>query len=262
MEMKIGTLIVGALVALAPCLVGSAAAAEPSLAGSWLTDVVVIAKQMQAELKEALASGDIEDFDEDGAVARAYRNRVANNPRSVSNASSSSGGASSGGARSRNGGNTGTVGGGGNTGGFSGGGARSSGGGGGGGRRGGNNFLPASQEEKRGVTASPKKSEEPEDSELSGPAITLELKASKDKLTGNVIEILPDDLSDEKLKVEEGTISGKTFKFVTYIKRNGAQFPIRWEGQLVSEKTLKVTRKNASGKVVDAVGEITLTRAK
>jgi hypothetical protein len=90
----------------------------------------------------------------------------------------------------------------------------------------------------------------------------MELKVSKNKITGNITEISPDDLTDDKVKIEEGEITGNTFKLLTYRKANGLQFPIRWTGTILSDKSLKVTRKNSSGKVLDQVEEVPLTRVK
>jgi hypothetical protein len=263
--MKTRGSILWAALALAPCLaVGTASAADPSLAGNWVTDAVIVARQMQAQLKEALKQGDLEFLEEleeeDSVMARAYRNQVAANPQLSPinrNTADRSGGGAIGGGGPRSGGGARTGGGGTGGGGF------------GGGTRGGrgNNFLPAGRQEKQekkasATTSKTSKTEADVPKELSGPAITMELKVSKNKVTGNITEILADDLSDQKLKIEDGTIEGAKFKFVTYKKAGGIELPIYWTGEIASEKTIYLTRKLTSGKSLDEVEKVTFTRIK
>lgn len=276
--MKAKVLGLWVLLALAPGFaIWEARAADAGFAGSWITDSVLIAKQMQVRLKEALKNGEEIDPFDDSPLGRAYRNQV-NTNRGASSTTSSGIGRSSPTTSGRVGGSTGGFGGGGSTGGFGGGGGGGGfgGGGGGGGFGGGgrggrgNNFLPAGAPQAQSGKTTPAQSkdadadagDEEEEQGFTVPAITMELKVSKTKLTGDIVEISPDDLTEQKLKAEDGTVTGSKFKFITYKKTGAIQIPITWEGELTSEKSMTVRRKNASGKVLDESGEFVLTRVK
>jgi hypothetical protein len=62
--------------------------------------------------------------------------------------------------------------------------------------------------------------------------------------------------------VEEGTVTEKRFQFRTYKKAGSVQVAIVWQGELVSENTIKLTRQTLAGKVIDGVGTVTFTRTK
>ncbi|HEX4998058.1 MAG TPA: hypothetical protein VFY29_07530 [Terriglobia bacterium] len=80
-----------------------------------------------------------------------------------------------------------------------------------------------------------------------GAALIMELKVSKDKLTGKLTEYV----SDSKYTIEEGKIVGNTFEFFTYKKVNNVKVGTQYKGQLVDENTLELQRFNPSGKPID-----------
>jgi hypothetical protein len=80
-----------------------------------------------------------------------------------------------------------------------------------------------------------------------GPALILDLKLNKNKLTGEVMEVV----SGAKVDVEEASVTGSTFKFTTYKKVVNVKVATIYKGELVDESTISLTRWSNSDKAVD-----------
>ncbi|HEX4997764.1 MAG TPA: hypothetical protein VFY29_06040 [Terriglobia bacterium] len=117
-------------------------------------------------------------------------------------------------------------------------------GGGGFGRGGGLGGLPP---DFVGAVANMPRPELPE-----GPTVTMDVKVdSKGKMTGTLVLLIMETDKDEKYKVEEAKVDGKEFTFTTYQKVNGIQIPTAWQGKMLSDNVIAMTRSLPSGAAVD-----------
>jgi hypothetical protein len=78
----------------------------------------------------------------------------------------------------------------------------------------------------------------------------LKVDSKKNVLTGNVVVAVNDE-DDEKYKIEEGKVDGRTFKFVTRRKVNGIQIATGWKGEMTTDNTIRVMRTAPSGADAD-----------
>jgi hypothetical protein len=84
-----------------------------------------------------------------------------------------------------------------------------------------------------------------------GPPVTFDIKVDKTgKMTGSVVLSL-DEQKDEKYKIEEGKVEGKTFRFLTLHKYSGLTLPTEWKGEMLSDNFIKAVRLLPSGASAD-----------
>jgi hypothetical protein len=77
--------------------------------------------------------------------------------------------------------------------------------------------------------------------------VSAEFKVDKKNVLTGTVVVAKDEEDDDKLKIEEGKVEGKTFKFVTYIKVNGVKVATGWKGEMTTDNTIRVMRTLASG---------------
>jgi hypothetical protein len=81
-----------------------------------------------------------------------------------------------------------------------------------------------------------------------GPALIMELKVNKSKVSGSVFE----NLSDGKRDISEGSITGTKIHVVVSKKVVGSiEIATHYEGELVDTNTITLRRTSAGGKPLD-----------